>query len=262
MARKTFWIVFSLIVAYACLMFSNFSTSTKLHESLRDKGGNSMPVEAYGNAVIGFYNDNKRWPRPTEIVLPAVPSTGIVRSVRLEPDGVLLLKLRGRIWLRPVEVKVAMLLQPGQDKFGWTSACLDVTPKAITRIIYNHCGQMSLAEVRQSQDKAIQNQAEMQEERVLIAHNKGQETTCHQHAKEAQDSDLVACLTAIDAHTAQQVAQGIDNLAQSPRVTQRQLRLKPNPLEWRNQDCDEKWAMLRNAVLSSHPQARKCFVRG
>lgn len=260
MTRKTFWIVFSLIVVYAAVVFSNFSTSTKLDEALRDMGGDSMPVGAYGNAMVGFYNANKRWPTPVELVLPAPPAGGIVRSVSLQPDGELVLTLSGRIWLRPIKVTVAVILQPGQDRFGWTSGCLDVSPGAIAGVIYGHCSLISRAEVQETQHRVIAAQSEDEDERTLIANDEGEPTSCHRHAEQAKASNLVACLTEIDPEVGRKVALGIENFAHSPRVTPRQLLLKPNPMEWRSQQCDEQWSMLRQAVVGAHRQAGKCFV--
>lgn len=260
MLRKTFWIGFSFVVIYVGVVFSNFSTSTKLQEGLADVGGDSMPIAPYGNAMMAFYNQKKRWPTPSELVLPIPPRKGIVRSVALRPEGELVLTLRGRIWLRSVTVTVALILQPGQDKFGWTSGCLDVTPEAMAGVIYRHCSRTSRAEVQKTQQRVLKMQEESQNERALIADNLGQSTSCHRYAELAHRSNLVACLSSIDRGLGQQVAEGIENFANSPKVTQRQLRLNPSPLEWRNRECDEKWSMLRAAVSSSHPQAGKCFV--
>lgn len=155
MSRKIFWGVFSLVVLYACVAITNFSSGAKLEEALRDMGGYSMPVGPYAQEMVDFFNENNRWPTATEIVLPEPSATGIVHSVKLEPDGMLVLKLRGLIWLQHPEVKVAVILQPGRERFGWTSACMDVSPQAIASVIYPHCSRTSLLEVQETQQGAI-----------------------------------------------------------------------------------------------------------
>lgn len=160
MTRKIFWSVFSLFVLYAGIAFTNFSSSAKIEEALRDMGGDAMPVGPYAQKVVKFYNENKRWPTATEVVLPEPLATGIVRSVELEPDGVLVLKLPGLFWLQPIQVKVAVILQPGPEYFGWTSACLDATPRGIARMIFAHCSGTTMAKVQETQQRviAIQNE--------------------------------------------------------------------------------------------------------
>ncbi len=164
MSRKIFWGVFSLIVLYVCVAITNFSSSAKIAEALRDMGGDSMPVGPYAQEMIDFFNENNRWPAPTEIVLPKPPATGIVHSVKLEPDGLLVLKLRGLVWLQRPEVEVAVILQPGRERFGWTSACMDVSPQGIASVIYPHCSRTSLFEVHEIQQKAIAAQDKYLEE--------------------------------------------------------------------------------------------------
>lgn len=154
-ARKIFWSVFLLIVAYLGVAFTNFSSSTRIDEALRDMGGDTMPVGPYAQEMVKFFNENKRWPTSIEIVLPEPPAAGVVRSVTLEPDGVLVLRLQGLVWLQRTQVKVAVILQPGPEKFGWTSACLDVSPQSIASVIYSHCSRTSLAEAQEVNQKMI-----------------------------------------------------------------------------------------------------------
>lgn len=155
MARKIFWSVFSLLVLYAGLAFTNFSNSAKIEEALRDMGGDAMPVGPYAKEMVRFFNENNRWPTATEIVLPEPPAMDIVRSVNLEPDGVLVLKLPGRVWLQQIRVKVAVILQPGPEHFGWTSACLEATPRGIAKMIFVHCSGTTMAKVQEIQQRAI-----------------------------------------------------------------------------------------------------------
>ena len=167
MARKIFWSVFLLLVAYAGVVFTNFSSSSKIEEALRDMGGDSMPVGIYGQEVIKFYNENQRWPSPSEIVFPAPPATGIVRSVDLDPDGVLVLGLRGLVWLQRIHVKVAVILQSGPEEFRWTSACVEVRPRSMANVIYGHCGRSTLADVQETQEQVIAIQAKRLKDRNL-----------------------------------------------------------------------------------------------
>lgn len=155
MARKIFWGVLSLIVLYVCVALLNFSSSTKLNDALRDMGGDTMPVGPFAQEMIKFFNKNKRWPTSTEIVLPKPPAGGIVHSVKLEPDGVVALKLRGLIWLQRTQVRVAIIPQPGPEQFGWTSACMQVTPEAIAGVVYSHCGRTPWADVRQARQESM-----------------------------------------------------------------------------------------------------------
>ena len=167
MARKLFWGVFSLLVLYACVVFSNFSGSTKIEEALREVGGNSMPVAPYARVVAQFFTEHQRWPEASEVVLPKPPAEGMVHSVVLQSDGVLLLKLRGRVWLRRVQVRVAVLLQPSHAHFSWTSGCLDASPEAITNIIFLHCDRTTLAEAHAAQERAMAMREKYLEQQAL-----------------------------------------------------------------------------------------------
>lgn len=157
-SRKIFWGVFLIIVLYVGVDLTNFSTNTKLQEALRDMGGYSMPVGPYAAKMVEFFNKNGRWPTDTEIVLPEPSAAGIVDSVRLEPDGMLVLKLQGLVWLQRPQVKVAVMVQAGHEGFGWTSACVDVSPQDIATVIYSHCPRTSLLEVQETQQEAIVDQ--------------------------------------------------------------------------------------------------------
>lgn len=153
MGRKVFWGVFSLLVLYACLAMSNFSSSTGIEEELGAMGGYSMPLAPYTREVENFFNAEGHWPTADEVVLSDPPADGMVHSVELEPNGMLVLHLRRRVWLQRVQIKVAVLLTTHEHGNHW--ACVNVRPASMARVVYRQCGHSSLADVEDERAKVI-----------------------------------------------------------------------------------------------------------
>jgi len=248
-----------------------WSTVSTLEQEVLGRGIDYQP---YIQRVSGFVEEHRRWPEAGEFDLPAPPVGGLFRKAALGPDGEILLTLsawtitsgRARVVLAPVLQTQANSAAPGISRLRY--GCLQTFPASLERIVCRSIGSITNAEVAEGNANAFNEWREIDasaqaHERTFmaaVATARDTRTQCDslwQHA----ERDVIPCLRAIDATTAENFRIRNQQRFDGPRLRPEVIANDPRMLEQFNRECDESWRTLAAMTKSMSKELAACFDR-
>lgn len=265
-------ILAALVLAGAGAYAWQWHTMVGMFDAIESRG---LPVAGYTRAVSVFVDTYQRWPRANEIVLPAPPRQGVVRSVRLGEKGALFFELsgwtlKGRTTLTMAPVVQSSALLPPNGRL--TYDCIAANPPALEQGVCGDLEMSSLADIAKLNTNVFE---KWKTDRWRIAHPNPLPVATSPPVMEPEIEDQckriitqgtaewVPCLSRIDPAKAEKLQSllvggmfrpfpSLAPPASAGPGAAAELRKKTNS------ECIQLW----NQLAAQLPEAKECFARG
>jgi|GEM_PF-2988907 len=262
-------ILVGLVLAGAAAFGYQWKSMTQLEEEVRLMDFEYAP---HVRAVASFVQEQKRWPEPYEVSLPAPKPGGVIKDVRLQNKGELLFTLTGwTIGGGQATVLLAPELNTHQTMEHFSRldySCVEVNPSSLEQVMCMRIGSRSAAEINSQNENAFaeweKKEAEAKDQttkfNASVEAAKNAETQCDRLLLRAERT-VLPCINQIDESAAQTLHARFQEAFNGPRLAPESIVRNPDNLEAFNQNCDENWNALTGLAKAYNRELASCFER-